>query len=140
MICAQEQKVYNTPALREYPLSSATNVYAVEKTMRTLMSLDDPPDEGDRSEPDYCEGFGKGTLPMPQSVYAKYPQNLISLVQRCMEDLPERRISASDLLREITRVVLEYPEDYDSVPMKFRGLGPGEKVRTKPDLYALFAQ
>jgi len=82
----------------------------------------------------------KGRIQVPFDVYENYPGDLISLVQRCLEPDPKHRIRADVLLTEITRIVQQYPGDFDSLPMKFDGLESANLVITQPDLYANFAQ
>ncbi|KAK5121124.1 hypothetical protein LTR85_005608 [Meristemomyces frigidus] len=78
--------------------------------------------------------FDLPPLPIPAEVWEKYPNKLISLVQRCMELVPSRRIKADQLLWEITRVVQDYgDEPFNGLPLKFGELQEDEMVQMVPD-------
>lgn len=131
---APEQILY--PGGPTHRLGSPADVYAIGKVVLCLMALWDR---------DQVVGSGydkdhRGRIPIPESLYDEYPQDLIALVKRCLEPTPKNRITANELLVEITRIVQEYPKDFDSLPMKFCGLSNERVVITQPDVYAIFAR
>lgn len=82
-------------------------------------------------------GPERGIPTIPGAVLNHYPQNLLNLVHQCLDPIPARRITAEDLLNEITRVVQDPLEDFDGVPMKSAGMSEQDILRPKKDGYAL---
>ena len=76
-------------------------------------------------------------MAVSDDVRHRYPADLVDLVQRCLDPRPDYRIGAAQLVKEIRRIVQEFPEDFDGVPLKFTPLGEHEILRLKADSYPL---
>ncbi|KAK4543972.1 hypothetical protein LTR36_004746 [Oleoguttula mirabilis] len=130
----KEQFRYADPTLNKYPLGSATDVFAIGKTILCLMGL-----YLGSIKPTRYDSPNNGKLVVNDGFRKWYPQNLIDLVQRCIEPVPDCRIVATELLSEITRIVQEYPGDFDTMPMKSRRLASDTPVWTKRDMYEMLS-
>lgn len=93
-----------------------------------------------RAVPNRYDDQLRGRIEIPDSFYREYPPDLINLLLQCLEPIPDRRIDCDDLLRDITRIVQDYPRDFGSVPMKFESLPKESPLWTKRDMYELMSR
>ncbi|KAK5121131.1 hypothetical protein LTR85_005615 [Meristemomyces frigidus] len=136
---APEQHVYDDPALaNRYELGSATNVFAIAKTMFSLMGI--LPSNSGYVVPARFDDPLQGRVEFTDDYYRAYPRNLIHLLQRCVEPIPDRRIECDELLRDIRHVVEQYPDEFDSAPMKFDDLPKNPPLWAKRDMYEMFSR
>ena len=121
--------------------SSATNVWAIGRTMQYLMEMDGREREdilfdgrefylGDGPEPDF---------PISPRVVPCYGQELVDLAKACTRARPVDRIPMDELWREI-RSHVEGFQWRKTVPMEYQKLPEGEIVRYKADVSERFVR
>jgi len=120
----------------QYPLGTATNVFAIGKILLNLMTLS----KVETVQPSSFTLPNNGRIEIPSTVRDRYSRELVNLIQQCIEPVPSHRITVDALLENITNMVEKHPADYDSVPMKLDKLPDGAAVWTKKDEYLLFAK
>ena len=128
-IIAQEQYPdYDDPKhVHQYRLESATDVFAVGRTMHSLMDL-----LGYDKVANEALGFDTPEGHEPQIDETSknfYSEALIQLVKRCYERFPEDRIAADELCLEIQREVTANGRD----AIQYQGLGRRAVLRLKDD-------
>ncbi|KAK5121132.1 hypothetical protein LTR85_005616 [Meristemomyces frigidus] len=114
-----------------FRLSSKVDVYAIGKTMLSLMDL---------QLGDGVEAYGYETVPIPARVRDSYPPELVNLLEQCLEDSPMVRIAADDLLRAITEAVTVSRDGFGSTPLKYQSWNERQPLRVQPDMYEAFAK
>lgn len=136
---SQEQQNYRDMGVNfhaKYEITNAADVFSIGKSVLCLMAR-----WSSKHENIAPSRYGLQPVTIPTAVWAKYPEKLVSLVQRCMEMIPDHRITARELLVEITKVVQDYgDEPFNGVPLKFGELEEDKIVMVEPDKYALFAR
>ncbi|KAK5121125.1 hypothetical protein LTR85_005609 [Meristemomyces frigidus] len=136
---APEQMRYEPATFSNlHKLGSATNVFAIGRTMLNLMSL--TLDNDAAALQARYDLPSQSRVDIPADVWQNYSERLINLVKRCIEPNPGHRIEATNLLQDITLIVQEYRSDFDAVPMKFEMLRAGEVIWAKDDKYLLWTK
>lgn len=120
-----------------HKLGSPTNVFAIGRIMLSLMTLTDD-DQAAALQARY-DLTSEGSVDIPDQVWTDFSSRLVTLVRRCLEPHPDRRIGAEQLLREVTDIVQQYPFDFGSVPTVFERLPENAPFYYK-DRYTNFAR